>query len=60
MLAAFQEAAKNAFPVAQTPAWTEISNAVFPELQAAIVGDKTSKEALDAAAAKAAEIIEQF
>jgi len=60
VLAAFQEAAKNAFPVAQTPAWTEISNAVFPELQAAIVGDKTSKEALDAAAAKAAEIIEQF
>lgn len=60
VLAAFQEAAEHAFPVAQTPAWTEISNAVFPELQAAIVGDKTSKEALDAAAEKAAKIIEEF
>ena len=60
VLAAFQEAAKHAFPVAPTPAWTEISNAIFPELQAAIVGDKTSKEALDAAAAKATTIIEEM
>jgi multiple sugar transport system substrate-binding protein len=48
VLTAFQEASKHAFPVPQTPSWIEISNAVYPELQAAILGDKTSKEALDA------------
>ncbi len=58
VLTAFQEAAKHAFPVPQTPQWIEISNAVYPELQAAILGDKTSKQALDAAAAKATAILE--
>jgi len=58
VLKAFQEAAQNAFAVPQTAAWIEISNAVYPELQAAILGDKTSKEALDAAADKATEILE--
>ncbi|MCF3638806.1 sugar ABC transporter substrate-binding protein [Rhizobium sp. TRM95111] len=58
VLQAFQEAAKHAFPVPQTAEWIEISNAVYPELQAAILGDKTSKEALDAAAEKATGIIE--
>ncbi|MDQ0322376.1 multiple sugar transport system substrate-binding protein [Pararhizobium capsulatum DSM 1112] len=58
VLQAFQEAAKHAFPVPQTPQWIEISNAVYPELQAAILGDKTSKEALDAAAQKATAILE--
>ncbi|WLR95056.1 sugar ABC transporter substrate-binding protein [Shinella zoogloeoides] len=58
VLTAFQEAAKNAFAVPQTPSWIEISNAVYPELQAAILGDKTSKEALDAAAEKATQILE--
>ncbi|MGV3549785.1 sugar ABC transporter substrate-binding protein [Rhizobium sp.] len=58
VLKAFQEAAQNAFAVPQTPYWIEISNAVYPELQAAILGDKTSKEALDAAAAKATQILE--
>ncbi|MFB2549950.1 type 2 periplasmic-binding domain-containing protein [Ensifer soli] len=58
VLTAFQEAAKHAFAVPQTPSWIEISNAVYPELQAAILGDKTSKEALDAAAAKATQILE--
>ncbi|TGU69892.1 sugar ABC transporter substrate-binding protein, partial [Mesorhizobium sp. M00.F.Ca.ET.186.01.1.1] len=57
VLQAFQEAAKNAFPVPQTPEWIEISNAVYPELQAAILGDKTSKQALDDAAAKATQIL---
>ena len=42
----------------QTASWIEISNAVYPELQAAILGDKTSKEALDTAAAKATQILE--
>ena len=58
VLSVFQETAKTAFPVPQTPSWIEISNAVYPELQAAIVGDKTSKEALDAAAEKATRILE--
>jgi len=58
VLKAFQEAAQSAFPVPQTPSWIEISNAVYPELQAAILGDKTSKQALDEAAAKATAILE--
>ena len=58
VLTAFQEAAKHAFAVPQTPAWIEISNAVYPELQAAILGDQTSKEALDSAAEKATQILE--
>lgn len=58
VLSAFQEAAKHAFAVPQTPSWIEISNAVYPELQAAILGDKTSKEALDTAAQKATQILE--
>ncbi len=58
VLAAFQEAAENAFAVPQTASWIEISNAVYPELQAAILGDKTSKQALDDAAAKATEILQ--
>lgn len=57
VLQAFQEAAKNAFPVPRTPEWIEISNAVYPELQKAILGDKTSKQALDDAAAKATQIL---
>ena len=57
VLAAFQEEAKHAFAVPQTASWIEISNAVYPELQAAILGDKTSKQALDAAAEKATNIL---
>ena len=38
--------------------WIEISNAVYPELQSAILGDKTSKQALDDAAAKATKILQ--
>ncbi|RWB08234.1 MAG: sugar ABC transporter substrate-binding protein [Mesorhizobium sp.] len=58
VLTAFQEEAKHAFAVPQTPEWIEISNAVYPELQAAILGDKTSKQALDDAAAKATQILQ--
>ncbi|WP_275787051.1 extracellular solute-binding protein [Pararhizobium gei] len=58
VLTAFQDAARGAFAVPQTPEWIEISNTVYPELQAAILGDKTSKEALDAAAAKATTVLE--
>jgi len=58
VLATFQEAANYAFPVPPLPEWIEISNAVYPELQAAILGDKTSKAALDAAADKATKILQ--
>ncbi|MEP3437306.1 MAG: sugar ABC transporter substrate-binding protein [Hoeflea sp.] len=58
VLEAFQEAAKGAYPVPQSASWIEISNAVYPELQAAILGDKTTQQALDAAAAKATAILE--
>jgi multiple sugar transport system substrate-binding protein len=59
VLSTFQESAKYAFPVPPLAEWIEISNAVYPELQAAILGDKTSKEALDTAAAKATQILKE-
>ncbi|MBL9057914.1 MAG: sugar ABC transporter substrate-binding protein [Rhodobacteraceae bacterium] len=46
VLAAFQETAKTAFPVPPTPYWIEAGNLIFPELQAAILGDKTVDQAL--------------
>ena len=49
VLAAFQETGKTAFPVPKTPYWIEASNLIYPELQAAILGDKTVDEALQAA-----------
>lgn len=51
VLAAFQETAKTAFPVPPTPYWIEAGNLIFPELQAAILGDKTTDQALEDAAA---------
>ena len=38
-----RKSAKYAFPVPPLAEWIEISNVVYPELQAAILGDKTSK-----------------
>lgn len=58
VLGAFQTAAETSFAVPQTPSWIEISNAVYPELQAAILGDKTAQQALDDAAKSAMEIME--
>ena len=58
MLATFQESAKYAFPVPPLAEWIEISNVVYPELQAAILGDKTAKAALDTAADKATKILQ--
>lgn len=57
VLSTFQESMKYAFPVPRTPQWIEISNVVYPELQAAILGDKTSKQALDTAAQKATDVL---
>jgi multiple sugar transport system substrate-binding protein len=49
--------AEDAFTPPLIPEWIEVSNVLWPQLQAAIVGDKTPKEALDSAAAEAAEIM---
>lgn len=51
VLAAFQETAKTAFAVPATPYWIEATNIIYPELQAAILGDKTVEAALNDAAA---------
>jgi multiple sugar transport system substrate-binding protein len=40
------------------PQWIEVSNVLWPQLQAAIVGEKTPQEALDQAAAEATTIME--
>ncbi len=58
-LAAFAEGAKYAFAVPPIPEWGETTNLVFPELQAAIVGDKTVQEALDDAAAAVDELMRE-
>ena len=42
--------AEDAFTPPLIPEWIPFSNIIYPELQAAILGDKTVKEALDAAA----------
>jgi len=58
VLAAFQTAAETAFAVPQTPSWIEITNVLYPELQAAILGDKSPQEALDDAAEEATMVLE--
>ncbi|MCT4369156.1 sugar ABC transporter substrate-binding protein [Yangia mangrovi] len=58
VLKAFQTAAETAFPVPQTPSWIEITNVLYPELQAAILGDKSPQDALDTAAKEATAILE--
>ncbi|MQT11778.1 extracellular solute-binding protein [Segnochrobactrum spirostomi] len=40
------------------PQWIEVSNVIWPQLQAAIVGEKTPQEALDKAAADATQIMQ--
>ncbi|MFV0359968.1 extracellular solute-binding protein, partial [Tropicimonas sp.] len=49
---------EDAFTPPLIPEWIEVSNVLWPQLQAAIVGDKTAQEALDSAAADAAEIMQ--
>lgn len=58
VLTAFQTAAATAFPVPQTPSWIEITNILYPELQAAILGDKTPQDALNDAAKEATYILQ--
>ena len=58
-LTAFAAGAEFAFAVPQIPEWGESTNLVYPELQAAILGDKTVKEALDDGAAAVDELMQE-
>ncbi len=49
--------AEDAFTPPLIPEWIEVSNVLWPKLQAAIVGDMSAKDALDAAQVEAATIM---
>ncbi len=49
---------EDAFTPPLIPEWIEVSNELWPRLQAAMLGDMTSQEALDAAAREALIIME--
>lgn len=57
VLKAFQQAAEYAFPAPQTPYWIESTNVIYPELQAAILGDKSVEDALSDAAEATDEVM---
>ena len=50
--------AEDAYPVPHIAQWIEFSNAAYPEWQAAILGKKTIKEALNDADKKATQIMQ--
>lgn len=50
--------AEDAFTPPLIPEWIEVSNVLWPKLQAAMVGDMTAEEALNAAQADAATIMQ--
>lgn len=60
VLQAFQSAAEHAFPAPKTPYWIEATNIIYPELQAAILGDKSSAEALETAAEAVDEMMREY
>lgn len=51
--------AEDAFTPPLITPWIEVSNEIWPQLQAAILGEKTAQEALDEAAEAAREIMEE-
>lgn len=57
MFANWQKSLSDARTPPLIPQWIEVSNVIWPEIQAAIVGQKTPKEALDTAAEKAKQIL---
>ena len=59
VLAAFKETAATAFAVPPTALWIESTNLIYPELQAAIVGDKTVDEALADASEAVDELMQE-
>jgi multiple sugar transport system substrate-binding protein len=57
-ISVFSAAAKSdSFTPPSIAQWNEISDALWPELQKAIIGDKTSAQALDDAAKRASDIM---
>jgi multiple sugar transport system substrate-binding protein len=50
-------ARQDAFTPPRIQQWDEISNALWPELQKALIGDKSSQQALDDAAKKVSDIM---
>ena len=50
--------AEDAYPVPHIAQWIEVSNAAYPEFQAAILGQKTAQEALKTASDKATQIMQ--
>ncbi|MDD7970889.1 extracellular solute-binding protein [Roseinatronobacter alkalisoli] len=50
--------AEDAFTPPLIPEWIEVSNVLWPQLQAAMVGDRSPQDALDRAAASAVEVME--
>lgn len=50
--------AEDAFTPPLIPEWIEVSNVLWPRLQAAMVGDQTAQEALDQAADEARLVME--
>ncbi|MCX4166026.1 MULTISPECIES: sugar ABC transporter substrate-binding protein [Paraburkholderia] len=58
-IAVFSTAAKeDSFTPPRIAQWNEISNALWPELQKAIIGDKTSTQALNDAAKRVSDIMQ--
>ena len=49
--------AEDAFTPPLIPEWIEVSNVIWPKLQAAVVGDMSAKDAFDAAQKEAATIM---
>lgn len=58
MFSVFQASLAEARTPPLVPEWIEVSNVLWPQLQAAIVGEKTAQEALDQAADEARIILE--
>ncbi len=58
MFSTWQASLQDARTPPLIPQWIEVSNVIWPELQAAIVGQKTPQAALDSAADKARQILE--
>ncbi|MFW2543929.1 ABC transporter substrate-binding protein [Primorskyibacter sp. 2E107] len=59
VLAAFKETAATAFAVPPTEYWIEATNLIYPELQAAILGDKSVDEALADASEAVDELMQE-
>jgi multiple sugar transport system substrate-binding protein len=58
MFAVFKQSLDEARTPPLIPQWIEVSNVLWPQLQAAIVGEKSAQQALDDAAAEATIIME--